>query len=148
MVNLYRVWVSTYTREMDECPTKGEEGRRQLARGTGEPRPLSVSLLGSMKTNLCTKAPTLRPSRAAGSLQTKHLQSHLWVARTFQAGSWPPDRTLMEGSFNKCFQVKKPFLLGWFQASLCQGLNSSCHTAIYCLMPAALKKKRKGLPRA
>ena len=56
------------------------------ARGTGVPRPLSVSLLGSVKTNLCTKAPTLLPSRATGSLQTKHLQPHLWVARTFQGG--------------------------------------------------------------
>lgn len=55
--------------------------------------------------------------------------------------SWLPDKTLTEGSFNKCFQVKKPFFLGWFQASLCQGLNSSSHTAIYCLMPGALKKK-------
>ena len=51
------------------------------ARGTEVPGRLSGRLLGSVRTNLC-KCPHL----AAASLQTKHLQPHLWAARAFQGG--------------------------------------------------------------
>lgn len=124
---------------------KGEEGRRQLlSRGTGELRPLECQFkLGSMKTNLCTKAPTPVLCRRAGSLQTKHLQSHLWVARTFQGGFLATlDRPLTEGSFNNKSKPKKSHFY-WLVSSKplprFKFLMSHCH-----LMSDACRSEEKG----
>lgn len=117
-------------------------GQTPTLPGAQESRDRWVSVcLAPWKRTCAQKPPPCVPAGQQAHFKQSTYSRTCGLPEPSRAGSWPPDRTLTEGSFNKCFQVKKPFLLGWFQASLCQGLNSSCHTAIYCLMPAALKKK-------
>lgn len=130
----------------NEFPRKVKGRGCNFARGNRSAKRAEWQFAWLCDNDFVQMLPTLLPSSAIASVQTKHLHSlTCGLPAPRRVESWLSDKTPTQSSFHKCFQVKKPFLLGWFQAYRCQDLNFPSHTAIYCLRPCALKTKKEGI---